>query len=731
MSKKTFFIFIIVTVLQMASNNMNAQNIISADNPYIQYYGRWDFTNPLSPAYSWPGVYLYAECEGTSIGIRTADNFNYFNIYIDGELKGIFHGNKSGINNYTLFDGLPDGQHSIMLLKRNETWTKFSFSGLILDEGKNLLPPPEKKKRKIEFIGDSFTSASGNEYPYQDSPPDVEKYTNVAEGFGPLIADHYEAQFMMSSISGFGMVLDWEGKKINSIPNVYDRTLNVAEYPKWDFSKWIPNLVVIGLGLNDYSGFGGWNGAITEENRQLYIAEYHKFLGRLLDLYPGVKILAVAAQVVWIQDAVKEIVSEENEAGNKNIFYADYPYYTGGYVNNGHPNIDTHHKIAERLISSIDKINAWESYTDSIAPQITKIAPSGFTVYDKNYELKVETDTYASLRYSTSDKAYGDMENQFTITGKRKHSTNINCEHGSEYNLFIRGIDTYGNAMDSSAVIKFKVDTTKILLNWKSLNYNESNWKKGLTPIGNSVTGINTTLAKVTTGYFRKKIIIDNSASIVGIGILIKGSDGAIVYLNGNEIQRINIASDKGAEYSTLADVPKTNNQMIVLNSINGLNYLIEGENILAVEMHHSHGNEFISFDSRMYDSNNKQYYKLGDEWKYYDLGDMPAEQIGDKATDIQDEENIQSNYQLKPNYPNPFNPDTIIEYSIGKDSLVTLKVFDILGREVVSLVNEMKNAGNYSIKFDASKRQLNSGVYFCQFISGSYTAIQKMVFLK
>ncbi|MCK9280065.1 MAG: T9SS type A sorting domain-containing protein [Melioribacteraceae bacterium] len=715
----------------MADNKMNAQNIITPDNPNIQYYGRWDLTDATAPSYSWPGVYLYAEFEGTSIGIRTADNFNYFNIYIDGELKGIFHGNKTGINNYSLFENLSDGQHSIKLLKRNETWNKFSYNGLILDEGKNLLPPAEKPERKIEFIGDSFTSASGNEYAYQDSPPDVEKYTNVAEGFGPIIADHFGAQFMMSSISGFGMVLDWQGIKTNAIPLVYDRTLSVSQYPKWDFAKWIPNLVVIGLGLNDYSGFGGWNGPITVENRELYKSEYHKFLARLLDIYPGVKILAVAAHVTWIQDAVKEIVIEENEVGNKNIFYADYPYYTGGYVNNGHPTVETHHKIAERIISAIDEIDAWQSYSDSVAPNITKMPTADFKVYDKNYELIIETDTYANLKYSTSDKPYTEMENQFTTTGKREHKTDIECEHGKDYTLYIRGIDPYGNAMDSSAVVKFSVDTTKILLNWKSLNYNEQDWKKGLTPIGSGATGNVTSIEKVTTGYFRKKVTVENATSIVGVGIMIKGNDGAIVYLNGNEIQRINFSFDKEAIYSETADALKTINQMIVINSTNGLKYLKEGENVIAVEIHRSNSNEFISFDSRMYDSKNKQYYKLGDEWTYYDKGNMPAEQIGDKTTDMKNDEPLQGNYELKPNYPNPFNPETTIEYRVAKASLVDVKVFDILGQEIVSLVNEIKDAGNHSVKFDAGKLQLNSGVYFCRFNSGNYTAIQKMLYLK
>ncbi|MFA7288186.1 MAG: T9SS type A sorting domain-containing protein [Melioribacteraceae bacterium] len=710
---------------------MNAQNIITPDNPNIQYYGRWDFSDPTAPAYSWPGVYLYAEFEGTSIGIRTADNFNYFNIYIDGELKGIFHGNKTGITNYKLFDGLADGQHSIKLLKRNETWTKFSYNGLLLDEGKNLLPPSERPIRKIEFIGDSYTSASGNEYAYQDTPPDVEKYTNVAEGFGPITADHFGAQYMMSSISGFGMVLDWEGNKVNSIPRVYDRALNVSEYPKWDFTKWIPNLVVIGLGLNDYSGFGGWNGYIAEENRDLYKSEYHKFIARLLDIYPGVKILAVAAHVTWVQDAVKEIVNEENELGNKNVFYTDYPYYTGGYVNNGHPTVETHHKIAERLISAIDEIDAWQPYADTIAPRITKMPSSDFKVYDKSYELKIETDTYATLRYSTSDKPYTEMENLFTTTGKREHKTDINCDHGKEYTFYVRGIDTYGNTMDSSEIVKFSVDTTKVELNWKSLEYNEQDWKKGLTPIGSNATGSVTLIEKVITGYFRKKVFIENVSSIVGVGILIKASDGAIVYLNGNEIQRINFSSDKEAIYTEMADAAKTINQMIVLNSTNGLKYLKAGENIIAVEIHRSSTNEFITFDSRMYDSNNKQYYKLGDEWTYSDNGDIPAEQIGDKTTDIKEDKPLQRSYELKPNYPNPFNPETTIEYRIAKASLVAVKVFDILGQEVVSLVNEIKGAGNHSVKFDAGKLQLNSGVYFCRLNSGSYSAIQKMLYLK
>jgi hypothetical protein len=85
--------------------------------------------------------------------------------------------------------------------------------------------------------------------------------------------------------------------------------------------------------------------------------------------------------------------------------------------------------------------------------------------------------------------------------------------------------------------------------------------------------------------------------------------------------------------------------------------------------------------------------------------------------------------FVLSQNYPNPFNPTTVIQYEIPKSAMVTLKVYDILGREVKTLVNQYENSGNYSINFNASN--LSSGVYFYQLRSGSYIVTKKMVLLK
>jgi hypothetical protein len=86
-------------------------------------------------------------------------------------------------------------------------------------------------------------------------------------------------------------------------------------------------------------------------------------------------------------------------------------------------------------------------------------------------------------------------------------------------------------------------------------------------------------------------------------------------------------------------------------------------------------------------------------------------------------------NYSLEQNYPNPFNPSTTIQYSIPQSGLVTLKVFNVLGKEVATLANGQNDAGNHKVEFDASA--LNSGVYFYKIESGSFVETKKMILLK
>jgi len=87
--------------------------------------------------------------------------------------------------------------------------------------------------------------------------------------------------------------------------------------------------------------------------------------------------------------------------------------------------------------------------------------------------------------------------------------------------------------------------------------------------------------------------------------------------------------------------------------------------------------------------------------------------------------------FGLTKNFPNPFNPKTVIEYSISQNSFVTLKIYDLTGREIATLVNEQKMPGDYSINFDASTYHISSGIYFYKLVSGKNVDIKKMSVIK
>jgi Secretion system C-terminal sorting domain len=95
----------------------------------------------------------------------------------------------------------------------------------------------------------------------------------------------------------------------------------------------------------------------------------------------------------------------------------------------------------------------------------------------------------------------------------------------------------------------------------------------------------------------------------------------------------------------------------------------------------------------------------------------------------IENEETIPSAFSLEQNYPNPFNPTTNIGFRIADRGFVSLKVFDVLGNEIATLVNEEKSAGRYEIEFNASS--LPSGIYFYKLTAGSFIETKKMLLLK
>ena len=118
--------------------------------------------------------------------------------------------------------------------------------------------------------------------------------------------------------------------------------------------------------------------------------------------------------------------------------------------------------------------------------------------------------------------------------------------------------------------------------------------------------------------------------------------------------------------------------------------------------------------------ANGKYYYRL----KQIDF-DGTFEYSNEVAVNV----TIPLEFALKQNYPNPFNPTTTIIYSLPKTTVVTIRIYDALGSEVASLVNEEKPAGSYEIEFEGS--EFTSGIYFYKLQAGAFVKTKKMALIK
>ena len=186
-------------------SGLRAQTNIAADNPNIQYVGRFDLTTPAAPAFDWSYGCISASFQGTSCSVKLGGISKYFDVYIDGVKTGSIKSANGGGETLAAASGLADGMHSVALYRRDEANKGLNtFQGFVLDNGKTLVAPDARPNRKLEFIGDSFTCGYGDEAAYGGS------FTYATENacitYAALMANHYNADCMITAWSGEGMV---------------------------------------------------------------------------------------------------------------------------------------------------------------------------------------------------------------------------------------------------------------------------------------------------------------------------------------------------------------------------------------------------------------------------------------------------------------------------------------------------------------------------------------------
>ena len=139
----------------------------------------------------------------------------------------------------------------------------------------------------------------------------------------------------------------------------------------------------------------------------------------------------------------------------------------------------------------------------------------------------------------------------------------------------------------------------------------------------------------------------------------------------------------------------------------------------------------FVRFHAMMSDTTTEALIKIYNNDLNQPLIEIPVtfEMLENLVTSTEENVFAPLEFALEQNYPNPFNPSTTIKYSVKENVLVSLKLYDVLGNEVATLVNEIKPKGAYTFNFNASS--LPSGVYFYKLNAGNFTETKKMILLK
>lgn len=326
--------------------------VIAADNPDIQYVGRFDFSNPKKVVFDWAGVYIRSRFSGTSCAVRIEDSTDEYSVTIDHHAPKIF--DFKGGDLHTVATGLSASvPHTIVIQKKTEPLVGHGvFMGFVLDKGATLLKPAPRPVRRIEFIGNSITCGYGvlGDTSGCHFSPQTE---DAGMSYASQVARDLHADYHLISYSGKGVVRNYGDKNRtspNPMPSYYDRTCCFDSTLKWDFKSWVPQAVVINLGTNDFSTHPYPDSTVFED-------AYSQLIDRVRSLYPGVTVFCVIGPMVeqpcegYIAKVVKE--QQAREGIYKDVYFIDIPRDIMNADDWGcdmHPNVFGSMKMADVMV---------------------------------------------------------------------------------------------------------------------------------------------------------------------------------------------------------------------------------------------------------------------------------------------------------------------------------------------------------------------------------------------
>lgn len=298
-------------------------------------------------------------CEFTLESIDTWKHHNYYVLEVDGVYKGRF---KVEAKEPVVIQELKEVIHHVKIFKATE-----AANGKILFDGSsitNLVPFSSESKKRIEFVGNSITCGMGNDLSIPCHSTDFWfDQHNAYWAYGPVLARKLNADFLLSSVSGYGMYRNWndEHELEPNLPDVYGNLnldKNIAKAFNTDFQ---PDLVSICLGTNDLSDGDGKKERLPF-NQEKYIANYINFVKTIYKRYPNTRIVLLNSPMV---SGVKNDIFMTCLERVKDAFKADtthqpitifeyQPMQPKGC--DYHPDIEDHKIMAQQLESTFKKL---------------------------------------------------------------------------------------------------------------------------------------------------------------------------------------------------------------------------------------------------------------------------------------------------------------------------------------------------------------------------------------
>jgi lysophospholipase L1-like esterase len=306
-------------------------------------------------AYQWPGAHFSSAFEGDDVSFLVQDS-GRLKVTIDGVVVATV--DPRGRQEYRI-SGLKPGIHHIRLDDLSEHQDRRAhFWGF--RASLKAAAQPGAPLRKIEFIGDSITVGYGDTSGKREcSLEEVARTTDTSQAFATLVAAHYGADYQMNAISGRGIVRNYDGSPADTLPAAYPYALFNDRLDRYEGKNWHPQIIVIGLGANDFSTplHDGEKWKTREELQADYEETYVTFIKTLRARNPEAFFILLAFDVFQdreVESEIGKVINRLQEEGEHRIAFLRMAGLNLGGCNS-HPDTGDHQKMSNELIAFIDQ----------------------------------------------------------------------------------------------------------------------------------------------------------------------------------------------------------------------------------------------------------------------------------------------------------------------------------------------------------------------------------------